>query len=201
VNETLGKQRQAVSKEGRALIQQRRPRNGQVQDLALQWAADGVIYAFFAIADWHAELTDAVEQSASEADDYDEERSVQGARTRELVALLEALPKFRAVAPTKRRAKGDQLLDSLLTQEGDYNLPLLGHIVRAAVSQAAVNAEEALASLDLTEFASDPSWRGIRTQAGRTDFVEHALLERTGYGVVRSTADAFRRRVDNLAAR
>lgn len=201
MDEVLGKQREAVSEEGRALIRQHRRRNGQVQDLALQWAADGVIYAFFAVADWHAALTEAVEESASEADDYDEEQAAQRARTRELVAQLEALPEFRAVAPTKRRAKGDQLLDSLLTQEGDFSLPFLGHIVRAAVSQAAVNAEEALAGIDLAEFASDPRWRGMRTQAGRTDFIERALLERTGYGVVRSTADAFRRRVDNLAGR
>lgn len=199
-DETLAKQRQAVSPAGHALIAQHRAREGKAQDLTLQWVGQGVIYAYFAVADWYTKLEDAIEESAHErADDDTEDWAAQRARAHQLVLALEADPGFRVAPPAKRRARGTGMLDSFL-DEDDYELPQLRFIVQEAVRLAASNAADAIAALDLAEIAVLPQWRAARTQQARTDLAERLLVERTGYGCNRSTADTFRRHVDANAS-
>lgn len=196
ITESLDKRGESISDEGHALIAKQRRRNGQVQHLALHWTSGGLILAYFLVADWYEALEDAVEGSAEEVDDDDAELDARRIRSRQLVDALEALPEFRAQTAPKRRAKGERLLDSLM-QDGDLeaHLPWLD-ILSTAVRLAQANAEEALDRLDLAEVAALPAWKTARTQAARTDLAERLLLERTGYGFVRSAADAFRRRVE-----
>lgn len=196
ITESLDKRSEEISEEGRALIAQQQHRNGQVQHLALHWTSSGLIHAYFLVADWYEALEDAVEESAQQRDHEDAELHARRIRSRQLVDALEAVPEFRAQTAPKRRAKGERLLDSLM-QEGDLeaHLPWLD-ILSTAVRLAQANAEEALDRLDLAEVAALPEWKAARTQAARTDLAERLLLERTGYGFVRSAADAFRRHVD-----
>lgn len=194
--ETLAKQRQAISPAGHALIGQHRRRAGKVQDLTLQWVGHGVLYAYFVVADWYSTLEEAVEGSAFErADDDTDDWAVQRARAHQLVLTLEGDSRFRAAPPAMRRASGDRLLDSFLNED-DYELPQLRFIVQEAVRLAAANAADAIAALDLAEVAALPQWRVARTQQARADLAERLLVERTGYGCNRSTADTFRRHVD-----
>ena len=91
--------------------------DGEVRQLNVLWARDGLLYEWLATADWHDELLDETEIAQSHArgmDQMEYELALERSRNahQKLAELVLASPEFRGATTNRRTAQAQLIMDA-----------------------------------------------------------------------------------------
>lgn len=181
-----------LTDEGIALIE-REGRKEATVALTMEWGGGGLAYSVTFRSDWSTALSERVAKM-TEPDPEPSWREVW-VRINDLATQIEAMPEFRAIQPSKRRAAGEELILAIAVDSDDSEMR------RRAVDEAAKtanrNGQRAHFAFQerrmeaATALTATTDWSLAWSRPARIAVATRFLTATVGYAPTISEAEAF----------